>query len=169
MLDAVLAGAAELDGLTVQVRKTYVSLVGPRRTFAVVKATTRTRVDLGLRLPRDQQLWLPPDEQPRLPPNQQPDATGRLLPAKSLASPDFTWRIALSEPSEVDDDVRHRLSVAWRHNLRPRAGRQLTPAGSSRQPVTQADRTRPEAGLTATGGRVPRASHRRPVRRRPHR
>ena len=42
-----LGGDAELD---VQVRKTYTCLVTPRRTFAAVRPTTRTRVDLALRL-----------------------------------------------------------------------------------------------------------------------
>lgn len=36
--------------VTVQARKTYVSLLTPRRTFARVQPTTRTRVDVGLRL-----------------------------------------------------------------------------------------------------------------------
>ena len=36
--------------VALQTRKTYVSLVGPRRTFAAIQATTKTRVDLGLRL-----------------------------------------------------------------------------------------------------------------------
>jgi hypothetical protein len=34
----------------IQARKGYVSLVTPRRTFARVQATTRNRVELGLRL-----------------------------------------------------------------------------------------------------------------------
>jgi hypothetical protein len=34
----------------IQARKGYVSLVTPRRTFARVQATTKNRVDLGLRL-----------------------------------------------------------------------------------------------------------------------
>ena len=44
---------AALPGLgpvTVQARTTLVSLVTPRRTFAVVQATTKNRVDFGLRL-----------------------------------------------------------------------------------------------------------------------
>jgi hypothetical protein len=49
ILDAVLAALPALGPVTVQARKTFVSLVPPRRTFAVVQATTRTRVDLGLR------------------------------------------------------------------------------------------------------------------------
>ena len=49
ILDAVLAAAAPLGLATVEARVTVVSLVSPRRTFASVKATTKSRVDLGLR------------------------------------------------------------------------------------------------------------------------
>ena len=42
ILDAVLAVLPALGPVTVQARKTIVSLVSPRRTFAVVQATTRT-------------------------------------------------------------------------------------------------------------------------------
>jgi hypothetical protein len=48
ILDAVLALLPALGPATVQARKTIVSLVCPRRTFAVVRATTKGRVDLGL-------------------------------------------------------------------------------------------------------------------------
>jgi hypothetical protein len=52
--DAIVALAAGLGDVTIQARKTYVSLVSPRRTFARVQPTTKSRVDLGLRLePRD--------------------------------------------------------------------------------------------------------------------
>src|SRR2546430_12032147 len=50
ILDAVLALLPALGPATVQSRKTIVSLVSPRRTFAVVRPTTKDRVDLGLRL-----------------------------------------------------------------------------------------------------------------------
>jgi hypothetical protein len=50
VLDAVLAALPGLGPVTVQARTTLVSLVTPRRTFAVVQATTKNRVDLGLRL-----------------------------------------------------------------------------------------------------------------------
>ena len=50
ILDAILRTAKSLGDVTIQARKTYVSLVGPRRTFARVQAATRYRVDLGLRL-----------------------------------------------------------------------------------------------------------------------
>src|SRR5215218_6612322 len=48
--DAVVTAALGVGEAHVQARKGYVSLVGPRRTFAVVQASTRTRLDLGLRL-----------------------------------------------------------------------------------------------------------------------
>ena len=47
ILDAVLAALPALGPVTVQARKTFVSLVSPRRTFAVVQATTRTRETSG--------------------------------------------------------------------------------------------------------------------------
>ena len=50
VLDAVLAALPALGPVTVQARKTCVSLVTPRRVFAVVQATTKSQVDLGLRL-----------------------------------------------------------------------------------------------------------------------
>jgi hypothetical protein len=55
VLDAVLAALPALGQVTVQARKTIISLVGPRRTFAVVQATTKNRVDLGLRLDNESQ------------------------------------------------------------------------------------------------------------------
>src|SRR5881409_2673914 len=50
ILDAILTAAEGLGDVTIQARKTYVSLVSPRRTFARVQPTTKQRVDLGLRL-----------------------------------------------------------------------------------------------------------------------
>jgi hypothetical protein len=50
IFDAIISAAAGLGEVTIQARKTYVSLVTPRRTFARVMPTTKTRLDLGLRL-----------------------------------------------------------------------------------------------------------------------
>jgi hypothetical protein len=50
VFDAVIAAAVALGEVTIQARKTYVSLVSPRRTFARVQPTTKDRLDLGLRL-----------------------------------------------------------------------------------------------------------------------
>jgi hypothetical protein len=48
--EAIVRATRDLGEFVVQARKGYVSLVTPRRTFARVQATTRNRVDLGLRL-----------------------------------------------------------------------------------------------------------------------
>src|SRR5262247_566194 len=50
IFDAMINAAAGLGEVTIQARKTYVSLVTPRRTFARIQPTTKSRVDLALRL-----------------------------------------------------------------------------------------------------------------------
>ena len=50
IFDALIEAAAGLGEVTVQARKTYVSLVTPRRTFARIQPTTKSRIDLALRL-----------------------------------------------------------------------------------------------------------------------
>src|SRR6185369_433882 len=50
IFDAIIDAAAGLGEVIVQTRKTYISLMSPRRTFARVQPTTKQRVDLGLRL-----------------------------------------------------------------------------------------------------------------------
>src|SRR5918912_2779599 len=50
IFDAIIDAAAGLGPVIVQTRKTYVSLITPRRTFARIQPTSRSRVDLGLRL-----------------------------------------------------------------------------------------------------------------------
>lgn len=79
-------------------RKGYVPLHTPRRQFAVVKASTKSRVDLGLRLD---------GEEPQ----------GRLVPAKSLANETINLRIPLENASEVDDEVVSWLDDAWERSL----------------------------------------------------
>jgi hypothetical protein len=64
----VLAALPAVSLATVQARKTMVSLVTPRRTFAVIQASAKRRVDLG--------LW-PEHERPG----------GRLLAARVSAQP----------------------------------------------------------------------------------
>src|SRR6516225_2864726 len=98
VLDAVLAALPALGPVTVQARKTLVSLVTPRRTFAVVQATTKSRVDLGLRLD-----------------HQRPG--GRLLPARDLGA--ATVRIPLTRPEDVDAEVLGWLRRAYRENAAP--------------------------------------------------
>lgn len=48
--EAIVAATHNLGDVVIQARKGFVSLVTPRRTFARVQATTKNRVDLGLRL-----------------------------------------------------------------------------------------------------------------------
>jgi len=98
VFDAVLAALPALGQVTVQARKTLVSLVGPRRTFAVVQATTKSRVDLGLRLD-----------------NSKPG--GRLLAARDIGAANL--RIALTGPGDIDDEVRGWLRRAYDENAAP--------------------------------------------------
>ncbi|GAB2967538.1 DUF5655 domain-containing protein [Saccharothrix stipae] len=93
--DAVLDAAYSVGDTVVQARKTYVSLVSPKRTFAIVKATTKSRVDVGLHLPG------------RTP-------GGRLLSAKSLDKGNV--RIALESPDEVDAEFKRLLKECYREN-----------------------------------------------------
>jgi hypothetical protein len=98
ILDAVLAALPALGPVTVQARGTYVSLVSPRRTFAVVQATTKSRVDLGLRL-----AGVKPE--------------GRLREAKNVGQ--ATVRIPLSTPDEVDEEVLDWLRRTYEENTAP--------------------------------------------------
>jgi hypothetical protein len=98
VLDAVLALLPVLGQVTVQARKTIVSLVGPRRTFAVVQATTKNRVDLGLRLDNDK-------------------PGGRLLTARDVGAANL--RIPLTGPGDIDEEVLGWLRRAYDENAAP--------------------------------------------------
>jgi hypothetical protein len=76
VMEAVLAVLPQIGEVTVQARNTLISLVSPKRVFAVLQAPTRSRVDLGLRL----------DGQP---------PGGRLLPARDLGMANL--RLTLTE------------------------------------------------------------------------
>jgi len=83
ILDAVVKTAKACGPVVVQARKTFVALATQRRTFARVQPTTRTRVDLGLRL----------DGQ---------HAGGRL---RSNRHDTMRLRVRLASPSDVDSAV----------------------------------------------------------------
>jgi len=104
ILDAVLAAMPSLGPVTAAARKTCVSLVSPRRTFAAVQATTKSRVDLGLRLDGV-------------------EPAGRLLVAKNIASGTINLRIALNGPGEVDEEVIGWLRRAYDQSVAPPAPR----------------------------------------------
>lgn len=97
ILETLLDVADDLGEVNVQARKGYVALVTPRRTFASIEPTTRSRVDLGLRL----------DDQP---------ATGRLEIAKSLGQSQMTHRIGIAAVDDIDDDVLGWLRTAFDAN-----------------------------------------------------
>jgi hypothetical protein len=93
IFDALLAAAADLPGVEVQARKTYVTLVTARRTFAQIVPATRDRIDLGLRLPGA-------------------EPGGRLLPPGSKMAETITCRIALTGPQDLDGETLGHLRRA---------------------------------------------------------
>ncbi|MBW4717638.1 DUF5655 domain-containing protein [Saccharothrix obliqua] len=97
ILDRLLAEAALLGPMHVQARQTYVALVSPRRTFAIVKATTRTRVDLGLRL-----VGRGPG--------------GKLEGATALGNDTITVRVPIASADDVDDETVGWLRAAYTGN-----------------------------------------------------
>ncbi len=97
ILDELLLRAVEVGDVDVQARKTYVTLVTPKRTFAIIRATTRDRVDVGLRLPGT-------------------PAEGRLHTAKGLGNDYVNVRLALTKPEDVDEDLVNWLQRAYEAN-----------------------------------------------------
>jgi uncharacterized protein DUF5655 len=95
VFDAIIDAAAGLDDVTIQARKTYVSLVSPRRTFARVQPTTKNRVDLGLRLD---------GEKPG----------GRLQPSKIHET--MRLQISFTSRDEVDSEALDWLQRAYDQN-----------------------------------------------------
>jgi hypothetical protein len=100
IFDAIIDAAAGLGEVVIQTRKTYVSLVTPRRTFARIQPTTKQRLDLGLRLE-----GLEPG--------------GRLLPSKIHET--MPLQISLTSPDEVDAEVLGWLQQAYDQNREQRA------------------------------------------------
>ena len=96
VLDAVLAAATSLGEVSVRARKTMVTLVSPRRTFAVLQARTKHRLDMGLRLPGV-------------------EPHGRLLAARDLGS--STVRIPLETAADVDADMTGWLRRAYEESI----------------------------------------------------
>jgi Domain of unknown function (DUF5655) len=96
ILDRLLAEAALLGPMHVRPRRTHVSLLTPRRVFALVKPTTRDRVDLGLRLP---------DVAP----------SGKLELARSMGG-EATGRIGVRSADDVDDETLDWLRRAYAAN-----------------------------------------------------
>ena len=81
------------DDVVRGLRGTYVSFGRPKQ-FAIVQPSTRTRVDVGLRLPGA-------------------EPTERLLAAGSFGSGTITHRVALGAPEDVDAEVEGWLRAAY--------------------------------------------------------
>lgn len=101
--DALLAWASATEGVEIQMRKGYVSLLGPRRKFAQVTRTTNTAVDVALRL----------DAAPG----------GRLEALKSRADDPFDRRVRLTSVDQVDDELMEILGRAFGPQHLSRNGR----------------------------------------------
>jgi hypothetical protein len=97
ILDAVIAAAATFGEIEVQARKTYTSLLTPRRTFAAVRAATRTRVDVGLRID-----GIAPG--------------GRLLDGSRTAGGSVNLRLPLTSVDDLDDEAVALIGQAYRAN-----------------------------------------------------
>ena len=92
--DEIINLATACAGIVIQARRTYVSLVAPKRTFARIQPR-KTRVDLGLRLE-----------------NCRPG--GRLEPSRIHHT--MRVQIGLTTRDEVDDEVRRLLAQAYLEN-----------------------------------------------------
>lgn len=95
IFEAILGAAAGLGDVTIQARKTYVSLMTARRTFARVQPTRKQRVDLALRLE-----------------GQKP--SGRLQPSRIHASTPL--QISLTRSEDIDAEVLDWLQKAYEQN-----------------------------------------------------
>lgn len=95
IFDAIIQSALALGDVTIQARKTYVSLLTSRRTFARIQPTTKTRIDLGLRID-----------------GQAPE--GRLQPSKIQDT--MKLQIGLTEVDQVDEEVLDWLRKAFEEN-----------------------------------------------------
>jgi Domain of unknown function (DUF5655) len=93
--DAIVTAATRCGDVVIQARKSYVSLVTPRRTFARVQPSTKARVDLGLRLS-----------------NRRPG--GRLHSSKIHET--MPLQLSLTSLDEVDSKVEKWLRRAYDEN-----------------------------------------------------
>ena len=95
IFEALIEAAAGLGEVTIQARKTYVSLVTRRRTFARIQPTTKNRVDLALRL-------------------EEHKPGGRLQPSKIHET--MRLQICLSSVEDIDAEVLHWLQESYDRN-----------------------------------------------------
>jgi hypothetical protein len=94
VFEAVVAAVSTFGPVDVQARKGYTSLLTPRRTFAAVRPTTKSRVDVALRLD-----GVAPG--------------GRLLDGKNTAGGGLNLRIALQSVDDLDAEALDLLRRAY--------------------------------------------------------
>lgn len=94
--DALLAWAAETEGVEIQLRKGYVSLHSSRRKFAQITRATNSCVDVTLRIDAP--------------------AQGRLEAVKVRTGDFFARRVRLRSAAEIDDDVLTVIAQALHQN-----------------------------------------------------
>jgi hypothetical protein len=97
--DALLALLPDIGEIEVQARKTYVAFLTPKRTFSALVPTTRTRSDLGLRLPATQ-----------------PDS-GKLEKAKNFPQSSVTHKIGLTSADDLNDEVVGWIKRSYAENI----------------------------------------------------
>jgi Domain of unknown function (DUF4287)/Domain of unknown function (DUF5655) len=90
--DALLGQIRALGTFNIAPKKGYLSL-RRRKQFAMVQPSTTSRIDLGLILPAT-------------------PATGRLEPAARF-NPLFTHRVRITSATDLDDELRGWLAVAY--------------------------------------------------------
>ena len=93
--DEIINATRELGEFVVQARQGFVSLVTPRRTFARIQATTKNRVDLGLRLEGTK-------------------SAGRLQSSRIHET--MKLQISFTKPEEVDAEALRWLKQAYDQN-----------------------------------------------------
>src|SRR5258707_4690715 len=95
--DAVVTALPSIGAVELQNRKTYVALIGPKRTFASIQATTKARVDIGLRLD-----GVAPE--------------GRLEAAESIRQSSITHQVRPSSSADLDAEALGWLRRAYEAN-----------------------------------------------------
>jgi hypothetical protein len=97
--EAFLALLPQIGEVEVQARKTYVAFLTPKRTFSALVPTTKTRSDLGLRLPAAQ------------------PASGKLELAKNFAQSSVTHKIGLASADDLDEEVVGWVKRSYAENI----------------------------------------------------
>jgi len=97
--DALLALLPEIGEIEVQARKTYVAFLTPKRTFSALVPSTKTRSDLGLRLPATQ------------------PAAGKLELARNFPQSSVTHKIGLTSADDIDDEVVGWIRRSYAENI----------------------------------------------------